>query len=223
MLMSIICPTVLASNEEEYKKQMDKIAGFAERIQVDLKDNIFAKGESMPLEKVWWPENIICDIHVMYKDPQNYLDTLIGLKPNMVIVHAESDCDIPKFAADLRLEGIKTGLAVLQPTHIGEVAYILPHVQHLLIFSGDLGHFGGTADLSLADKVGCAKEVNPYLEFGWDGGINDENAVELAKAGVDVLNVGGYIQNADNPQSAYAKIKDSLVGIQNENEERLHT
>lgn len=217
--MSIVCPTILASNEEEYKNQMQRVEGFAERIQIDLKDNIFAMGECMELDKIWWPQNIVADIHVMYQDPQNHLDTLIRLNLSMVIVHSESNCDVPKFAADLKEHGIKTGLAVLQPTTIGEVAYILPHVQHLLIFSGDLGHFGGTADLSLTAKIGYAKEVNPNLEFGWDGGINDQNAIELAKAGVDVLNVGGYIQNSDNPESAYAKIKSSLeVGTEINNE-----
>jgi ribulose-phosphate 3-epimerase len=211
MLMSIVCPTILASNSEEYKKQIEKVQGFAKRIQIDLKDNIFAMGESMPLKDIWWPENIVADIHIMYKSPQNHLKTVINLNPSMAIVHAESDCDIPKFASDLRDNNIKTGLALLQPTSVQEVAYILPHVQHLLIFSGDLGHFGGTADLGLTDKISSAKEINPYLEFGWDGGVNDINAIKLAKAGVNVLNVGGFIQNSDNPENAYAKIKDSLV------------
>jgi ribulose-phosphate 3-epimerase len=208
--MSIVCPTVLAKDEEDYKKQIDKIAGFAERIQIDLKDNDFALGESMPLDKVWWPKNVEADIHVMYRNPQNHLHTLINLHPSMVIVHAESNCDIPKFASDLREQGIKTGVAILQDTTVQEASYIFPHVQHLLIFSGDLGKFGGQADMSLTNKITEAKAIHKYLEIGWDGGINADNAKTLADAGVDVLNVGGAIQNADNPKEAYAKIKSSL-------------
>lgn len=128
----------------------------------------------------------------------------------MVIVHAESNCDIPKFASDLREHNIKTGVAILQDTTVQHASYIFPHVQHLLIFSGDLGHFGGTADLTLTSKIKEAKEIHQYLEIGWDGGINIENAHDLAKAGVDVLNVGGAIQNADNPKEAYATIKSRL-------------
>jgi ribulose-phosphate 3-epimerase len=210
--MSIVCPTILAKDEQDYKNQMDKVSGFAKRIQVDLKDNEFAPGESIPLDKVWWPKGIEADIHVMYERPQDYLETLIKLKPSMVIVHAESTCDIPKFAADLRVQGIKTGLAVLQKTTIDSVRYIFPHVQHLLIFSGDLGHFGGKEDFSLTHKIAEAKSAHQYLEIGWDGGVTAENAAELAKAGVDVLNVGGAIQNAKNPQEAYAKIEASIMG-----------
>jgi ribulose-phosphate 3-epimerase len=211
--MSIICPTILATNLNEYKKQLAKVEGFAERIQVDLKDNDFAPGVSMPLKDIFWPEPIIADIHIMFRDPQDHLQTIIDLKPNMVIVHAESNCDIPKFAADLRVNGIKTGVCILQATTVDEVAYIFPHVQHLLIFSGDLGHFGGKADLNLLDKVTQAKNVHKYLEIGWDGGINESNVKQLAQNGVDVLNVGGAIQNADNPQHAYATIKANITDM----------
>jgi ribulose-phosphate 3-epimerase len=210
--MSIICPTILAKDEADYKNQIDKVAGFAKRIQIDLEDGKFAPGVCLPLAKVWWPKGVEADIHLMYENPQDYLATLIKLKPNMVIVHSESTCDIPKFAADLRAQGIKTGLAILQKTAVEEVAYIFPHVQHLLIFSGDLGHFGGTADMSLTNKIAKAKAAHKYLEIGWDGGITADNALELAKAGVDVLNIGGAIQNADDPQEAYAKIEASITG-----------
>jgi ribulose-phosphate 3-epimerase len=211
--MSIICPAILAKDEEEYKKQIEVVQPFAQRIQIDLKDNDFALGQSIALDKIWLPQGIICDIHVMYKSPQDYLDTLIKLKPSMVIVHAESTCDIPKFASDLKQAGIKTGMAILQKTEVSDVAYTFPYVQHLLIFSGDLGHFGGQADLNLIHKIEEAKANYQYLEIGWDGGINADNAAQLATAGVDVLDVGGAIQNAANPRDAYATIKARLTGV----------
>jgi ribulose-phosphate 3-epimerase len=211
--MTIICPAILAKDQEEYKKQIETVKPFAERIQIDLKDNDFALGESILVNEVWLPDSIVCDIHIMYSRPQDHLQTLLKLKPNMVIVHAESTCDIPKFAADLREAGIKTGVAILQDTLIKDVAYIFPHVQHLLIFSGDLGHYGGTADLSLTSKIAEAKQAHKYLEIGWDGGVNAKNAADLAKAGVDVLDVGGAIQNSDNPEVAYATIKARLTDI----------
>jgi ribulose-phosphate 3-epimerase len=211
--MSIICPAILAKDEEEYKKLIEKVKPFAERIQIDLKDNDFALGESIALDKIWLPDGILADIHVMYSNPQDHLETLIRLKPNMVIVHEESNCDIPKFASDLRAEGIKTGLAILQGTSVEKAAYIFPHIQHLLIFSGDLGHYGGKADLSLTSKITESKHIHKYLEIGWDGGVNTGNAAELTKAGVDVLDVGGAILNASNPQDAYATIKANITGI----------
>lgn len=208
--MSYICPTVTAFDLHEYRAQLERVADFASRIHIDVMDGEFAPTKSPELTQLWLPESVLSDIHIMYKRPQEHVEQLIALKPNMVIVQAESDCDIPKFAAALRAAGIKTGLSILQNTQVNDVAYLFPHIQHLLIFSGDLGHFGGTVDMELAQKITQAKQAHKYLEIGWDGGINVDNCRDLANAGVDVLNVGGAIQKSATPQEAYATMVSKI-------------
>jgi pentose-5-phosphate-3-epimerase len=204
--MNIICPTVLAKDKLEYTNQLHKIIPFAERIQIDLKDGIFAVGDSVAIKDIEFPNTVIVDLHIMYKSPHLFLSQIIKLKPSMVIVHAESDTDIPLFASELRTYGIKTGLAILQETKTSDIEYLLPHVQHVLIFSGNLGHFGGRADLGLLAKIQEIKEITNKIEFGWDGGVNELNASALASGGVEVLNVGGAIQNSDDPEQAYYRL-----------------
>lgn len=211
--MSIICPTILAYDPCEYKEQIDRVLPFAKRIQIDLKDGEFTDTNNISLDKIFLPHNILCDIHLMYKNPQDYIHHLIKLKPNLVIVHAESDCDIPLFATKLREANIKTGIAIIKTTTIDSVRYILPHVQHLLIFSGDLGHFGGSADISLTSKIDEAKRVNRHLEFGWDGGINIDNVAYLSCVGINVLDVGGALQNARHPAKVYDIMEQELKKI----------
>jgi pentose-5-phosphate-3-epimerase len=55
------------------------------------------------------------------------------------------------------------------------------------------------------------QEHHPEAEIGWDGGINDHNAQQLVAAGVDVLNVGGFIQKSDDPAGAYEKLLNLLA------------
>jgi ribulose-phosphate 3-epimerase len=76
----------------------------------------------------------------------------------------------------------------------------------VLLFSGDLGHYGGHADLELLDKVARIKEINPKAEIGWDGGANESNVKQLADGGVDTITVGGAIQNSENPENTYATL-----------------
>lgn len=200
--MSLICPTVLASDQSDYLNQQKKIS-FASRIQIDVMDGVFTDSKSMPLSMISKFGDMLVDLHVMYQEPQMFFDEFIRIKPNMVIVHAESNCDIPKLAADLREHNIKTGLAILQKTSIQEVSYIFPHVQHLLIFAGNLGHYGGTADLGMLEKIADAKKITKYLEYGWDGGANLSNIIDLQKGGVDVINVGSAIQGTDKPKEVF--------------------
>ncbi len=211
MTDKIICPAILASDELEYAAQMRKVAPFAERIQIDLMDGVFASPKSIPLDKVWWPVGIKADIHLMYQEPMDYLQQLIHMQPHMVIVHVESMFHHMHFAAELHKEGISAGLAVLPETPVANIEQILNSFDHLLIFSGHLGHFGGEADLGLLSKVQEAKEHHPDLEFGWDGGINLENVKQLVDGGINVLNTGGAIQNAENPEIVYKTLVETVA------------
>ncbi len=207
--MSLICPTVLASNINDFSEQLERIS-FADRIQIDVMDGIFTDSKSIEISDIPTVFNKLIDLHVMYQKPASHFDDFVRLNPNMVIIHAESDCDIPELASRLRQHNINTGVAVLQETKIGDISYLFPHIQHLLIFAGNLGHYGGQADLSLIDKIAEAKQLTTFLEYGWDGGANMENIVPLQGGGVDVINVGGAIQKSNNPQTVFDEMTNLL-------------
>lgn len=207
--MSLICPTVLADTVDEYRDQMEAIQKFATRIQIDLGDGNFTN-ETVSIADIWWPEHIAADIHLMYRKPLLAVADLVALKPAMVIVHAEAEQASDALAL-LREHGIRTGVALLQETSVESVQDIIRQCDHVLIFSGSLGSFGGHVDLSLLGKVPQIHAIDPDLEIGWDGGINTDTARKLADGGVDVLNVGGAIQKASHPENAY---RDLLRRIQ---------
>lgn len=209
--MADICPTVTAFDTHDYRAQIEMLEPFAKRLHIDLMDGEFAPTKSPDLEHIWLPEGIINDVHVMYGQPTPYLGRLIDLKPSLVIIHYEADLDHKDFAARLQAAGIKAGLGVLQKTSIEEAKSVLGSFDHIMIFSGNLGHHGSTADLNLLDKVREVREAYPKMEIAWDGGISDQNARELVEAGVDALNVGGFIHKARDPQAAYAKL-EAVIG-----------
>lgn len=213
LIMSIICPTITAFNLHEYREQMEKVAPFAKRIHIDFMDGLFTTTKSPDLEKVWWPQHITADLHIMFQRPNAHLEVLRRLKPNLVIVHAEADGDFQKLADELHAAGIKAGVALFEDTPVKVIEPALKSIDHVLIFSGDLGRHGGKANLGLLGKASELKDLKPELEISWDGGINEQNAIHLVKAGVDVLNVGGFIQNASDPAGAYAKLEQIAKGV----------
>lgn len=208
--MPVICPTITAYDSHEYRQQMEQIEPFAHRVHIDLMDGKFAPTVSPSLDQVWWSDNLIADIHLMYQQPMDYLEQLLRLKPHLVIIHAEATLNYREFAAKLHAADIKAGLAILHDTSLDSVSELILAFDHVLIFSGHLGYHGGEADLNLLDKVKAVRAQHPNVEISWDGGINDQNARAFIEAGVDVLNVGGYIQNNSQPADAYAKLETSL-------------
>lgn len=209
--MSVICPTILAKDAHEFQTQMNRIKSFAKRIQIDLTDGVFAKTPTVALEQVWVPDAISADLHLMYKEPADYIDEALKLNPSMIIVHAEADGNFLKIAEKAHKQGVKVGVALLPKTSTHRVKPSLPEIDHILIFSGNLGEFGGIADLHLLDKIKQLKEWKESLEFGWDGGVNSSNAEQLVEGGVDVLNVGGYIQNSADPLNSFNELNTLIA------------
>lgn len=209
--MSVICPTILAKDAHEFQTQMNRIKSFAKRIQIDLTDGVFAKTPTVALEQVWVPDAISADLHLMYKEPADDIDEALKLNPSMIIVHAEADGNFLKIAEKAHKQGVKVGVALLPKTSTHRVKPSLPEIDHILIFSGNLGEFGGIADLHLLDKIKQLKEWKESLEFGWDGGVNSSNAEQLVEGGVDVLNVGGYIQNSADPLNSFNELNTLIA------------
>lgn len=205
--MPIICPSILAADNDQYNEQIKKVGHFAHRIQIDLTDGEFAKSLTVGPKDAWWPVGIKADFHLMYKDPSSAIQTILQHKPNMIIVHCESDGNLEALSSSCRRLGVKVGIAILQETDVNLILPGLADIDHVLVFSGHLGSFGGQTDLGLLRKVEILKNHKPGLEVGWDGGINQSNVAQLVFGGVDVLNVGGYIQNSTNPEHSYEMLQ----------------
>jgi ribulose-phosphate 3-epimerase len=199
--MSVICPTVTAKTVDEYREQLETITSFSSRIHIDLGDGIFTT-HLIDISDIWWPSGVSADVHLMYEKTNDALHALAALKPNMVIIHAESHD--PFGAIDyLRQHSITVGITLLQDTSVLEAHELIKLSDHVLVFSGSLGSFGGHVDYSLLSKVKAIRDIQPDIEIGWDGGINTDNVRTLVDGGVDVLNVGGAIQKANHPENAY--------------------
>ena len=205
-----ICPTITASTIEDYSSQLERVRHFAGRLHIDLMDGQFANPKSIAADQLYWPVNTRVDIHVMYKRPITLLDTFKTLTPQLIIVHAEADGEYYPFADWCHNRNFAVGIALLPDTPVSAIASAINVTDHVLIFSGRLGHQGGIADLSLLQKAKQLRGLKPQLEIGWDGGVNEDNVHRLAVAGIDVLNVGGAIQYANNPQKAYDKLESLL-------------
>lgn len=211
--MVTICPTITASDPHQYRTQIEHVAAFAHRLHLDFMDGAFTPAHSIAIEQAWWPDTAKVDLHLMYKKPADFLQKAINQKPRLVIVHAEAEGSFADMAKALHDQGIKAGIALLQKTNPEVIRQGLDIIDHVLIFSGKLGFFGGKTDLKLLDKVRTLKKWKPELEIGWDGGVDDSNLQRLIEGGVDVLNVGGFIQRNAHPADAYAtlyKIANSI-------------
>lgn len=201
--MSVIAPCITVETADQYKGIVDKIHPFAQRVHIDVSDGEFAPSFLLPEVQLWWPKEWQVDIHAMVARPSEHVAQLIALKPSLIIFHVETGENILTLLASVKQAGIKAGIALLRPTVPSTVAEAIKIADHVMIFSGELGKYGGSASLMQLEKVRLIKAINPNVEIGWDGGVSIENAYTLTQGGVEVLNTGSAIANADDPNSTY--------------------
>lgn len=205
-MSATIVPCVTVSTPEDYKSSLERIHLFAQHIHVDVSDGSFAPTTLINPAQIWWPEGWLVDIHAMVSKPSLFLPQLLALKPHMITLHVEAEEDLLPQLQQIKQLGIKAGIALMRSTVPSEVAGLIEAADHVMIFSGDLGHYGGTASMMQLEKVRLIKAINAGVEIGWDGGVTIENAFSLAQGGVDMLNSGGAIQKADDPKAAYESL-----------------
>ncbi|MDN5275691.1 MAG: rpe [Candidatus Saccharibacteria bacterium] len=205
--MSVIAPCITTETADAYKVAVEKLSLFAHRVHIDVSDGEFTPSFLLPVQQLWWPQQWTVDIHAMVSRPEDYVAALINLKPHLITFHVETQTPLLPIISQIKQAGIQAGIALMRPTVPSTVAELIKAADHVMIFSGDLGHYGGKASLMQVEKIRLIRAINPAVEIGWDGGVSLENAYTLSQGGVDVLNAGGAIAMAPDPAAAYANLE----------------
>lgn len=201
--MAQIVPTITTSDPNRYNMLIESFNNFSRRVQIDVSDGEFAPSILIPPTSIWWPKEWETDIHMMVAHPAQHLQVILKIHPSLCIFHAEASDNLQPIFTQLKTAGIRTGLALLKSTCPADVKDLITMVDHVLIFAGDLGKQGGTADMLQMEKVALIRAIKNDVEIGWDGGANTGNVRALSQAGVNVINVGSAITNAKEPTAMY--------------------
>ena len=204
--MAVIAPCITAETIEDYQAAITRLTPFAERVHIDISDGEFAPTFLVDADQLSWPSEWLVDVHAMVARPSEHIEALIARKPHTIILHAEASEDLLPIINHIKQAGINAGLALLKTTVPKTIAGLLEIVDHALIFSGDLGHYGGKASMMQLEKVRLVRMIHPEIEIGWDGGASLDNVYSLSQGGIDVINSGGAINGADNPEDVYRKM-----------------
>lgn len=205
--MSVVTPTITTDDPHEYRDQLELISTYALGVHLDFSDGVFAPSRLLPISKAWRRDDLITHAHIMYKNPLAQLKHILKLDADLVILHAESE-NVKRCLEELSINGVRTGIALLPETKVEALDDLRDLFDHVLVFGGHLGFQGGEADLELLEKVKEISHKYPDAEVSWDGGINDENIKMIAKSGVNVLNVGGFLHKSEDPRETFTILQE---------------
>jgi ribulose-phosphate 3-epimerase len=210
--MASVAPTILATDPADYARRIDNVKPFATRLHIDVADGVFVEARSVGLSQIYDIDGVPFDLHLMMAHPEGRFEDICALMPSLVITHFEAPFDHETFFKQLREVDIKVGLALKTETMIEQAKELIPLIDHLVVFTGKLGHNGGEFRADCLEKIGQARAIKPDLEIGVDGGINQVTARQCIEAGADLLDVGSFIHDSDDPEIAYVAIQAIAEG-----------
>ena len=145
------------------------------------------------------------DVHLMLSEPEKYFGAFVKAVADSITFHLEVHPDPMPYVKQLTELGVRAGISINPDMPVERVLPFLQHFDLLLIMSVFPG-FGGQAFIESA--LGSIRTARTYIDshhlktqIQVDGGVDGNNAAEVAAAGADILVMGtGFFGRQDRTQ-----------------------
>ena len=199
-----IFPTILTDKLDDLLKMVRQAEGFAKFIQIDVMDGIFVPSKSFSLEELGeLHANLSCELHLMVKEPVDYIDSLNWDCLKRIIFHFEATSEPEKVISAIQAKGLQAGMAVNPETTFKEFDFLMPKVDSILFLSVDPGHYGSSYRPEVLEKIKEVRKAYPDKTLGIDGGVSLDNLEDIMDAQVNYASVGSRIFRHEDPSESY--------------------
>jgi len=211
-----IIPGILEKDWIEIERKINLVKPFAKTIHVDIIDGKFAPNTTFidPLPFKKFTSDLFFELHMMVKNPIQYLDSFAGVGFKRFIGHVESfenSQDQEEFVAKAQTLG-EVGLAIDGPTPISMISVPYKNLDCVLVMTIKAGESGQVFNPEYLKKVGILRSAQNdiMIPIGIDGGINDVTIVDAKNAGANRFIANSFLFKARNPQEQYNLLKKCL-------------
>ncbi len=210
-----IAPSILAADFARLGEQVRAVEqGGADVIHVDVMDGSFVPNISIGVPVVASlrkATQLPLDVHLMIDRPERYIEDFVRAGANRVLVHQEATPHLDRALSMIRELGAEAGAAINPGTPVVMLNDVLGKMDTVLVMSVNPG-FGGQQFIPGAfEKIRHLNEwrarYNAAYRIEVDGGVDLENAAELAQAGANTFVAGTSIFHTPDPAAATREMR----------------
>jgi ribulose-phosphate 3-epimerase len=210
-----IAPSILASDFARLGEEVRAVEeGGADVIHVDVMDGHFVPNISIGIpvvQSLRKATRLPLDVHLMIEAPEEYIDDFVRAGANRILVHEEATVHLDRALVMIREAGAQAGAAINPATPVAMLGDVLDKVDTVLVMSVNPG-FGGQKFIpNTFEKIRQLNQWRTRYNAGFrievDGGVDMENAAELAQAGANTFVAGTSIFHTPNPVEATRQMR----------------
>jgi ribulose-phosphate 3-epimerase len=216
-----IAPSILSADFARLGEQVKAVeAAGVDRIQIDVMDGRFVPNITfgpLAVRALRPSTHLTLEVHLMVEPPEDFIEPFARAGADTLIVHQESTPHLHRALQMIHGLNKKAGVALNPSTPASFLAEVLGDAELVLVMTVNPG-FGGQQ--FIPETLGKIRQVRRALEerglkseVEVDGGIYEQTAPEVVRAGANVLVAGSAVFDApDGVAAAIRRLERAAAG-----------